>query len=81
MKKIDFLFFDAGGGHRAAAMALQSVIAEQQRPWDVRLVNAQELLDPIEEANQFLAVMICHDDMNSGGKPLFLTCSISRGPK
>ena len=48
MKKIDFLFFDAGGGHRAAATALQSVITEQQRPWDVRLVNAQELLDPLD---------------------------------
>jgi UDP-N-acetylglucosamine:LPS N-acetylglucosamine transferase len=48
VKKIDFLYFDAGGGHRAAATALQSVIEQQGRPWDVRLVNAQELLDPLD---------------------------------
>ena len=45
---IDFIFFDAGGGHRAAATALKSVIDRQQRPWPVRLVNLQELLDPID---------------------------------
>ena len=29
MKKLDFLFFDAGGGHRAAAYALHQVMEEQ----------------------------------------------------
>jgi hypothetical protein len=46
--KIDFLYFDAGGGHRAAATALKSVIDEQNRPWEIRLVNLQELLDPLD---------------------------------
>jgi UDP-N-acetylglucosamine:LPS N-acetylglucosamine transferase len=46
--KIDFLYFDAGGGHRAAATALKSVIDEQHRPWEIRLVNLQELLDPLD---------------------------------
>ncbi len=46
--KIDFLYFDAGGGHRAAATALKSVIEEQKRPWQIRLVNLQELLDPLD---------------------------------
>jgi UDP-N-acetylglucosamine:LPS N-acetylglucosamine transferase len=46
--KIDFLYFDAGGGHRAAATALKSVIEEQKRPWEIRLVNLQELLDPLD---------------------------------
>lgn len=45
---IDFFFFDAGGGHRAAATALQSVIERQQRPWSIRLVNIQELFDEID---------------------------------
>jgi 1,2-diacylglycerol 3-beta-galactosyltransferase len=45
---VDLVFFDAGGGHRAAANALNGVIAEQQRPWNVRLVNLQELLDPLD---------------------------------
>lgn len=48
MTKIDFLYFDAGGGHRAAATALKSVIDEQNRPWEIRLVNLQELLDPLD---------------------------------
>jgi 1,2-diacylglycerol 3-beta-galactosyltransferase len=45
---IDLVFFDAGGGHRAAATALESVIAAQGRPWRTRLVNLQELLDSID---------------------------------
>ena len=48
MKKLDFLYFDAGGGHRSAANALRQVIADQQRPWEVRLVNLQEVLDPLD---------------------------------
>ncbi|HEY1754215.1 MAG TPA: glycosyltransferase [Bryobacteraceae bacterium] len=46
--KIDFLFFDAGGGHRSAATALKSVIDGQNRPWDVRMVNLQEILDSMD---------------------------------
>lgn len=48
MPRIDLVFFDAGGGHRAAANALRQVIEEQHRPWEVRLVNLQELLDPLD---------------------------------
>ncbi len=53
MTKVDFLYFDAGGGHRAAATALKAVIDEQNRPpdddeWDVRLVNLQEILGPLD---------------------------------
>jgi hypothetical protein len=50
--KVDFLYFDAGGGHRAAATALKAVIDEQKRSpdeeWDVRLVNLQEILGPLD---------------------------------
>ncbi len=45
---IDFIYFDAGGGHRAAATALKSVIEQQGRSWQVRLVNLQELLDELD---------------------------------
>ncbi len=48
MKRLDLVFFDAGGGHRAAALALRRVIEAQQRPFEVRLVNLQEVLDPID---------------------------------
>jgi 1,2-diacylglycerol 3-beta-galactosyltransferase len=45
---IDFIFFDAGGGHRAAATALKTVIEEQKIPWNVRLVNLQEVLHSLD---------------------------------
>ena len=48
MRKLDFVFFDAGGGHRSAATAVRTLIEQQRRPWDVRLVNLQELLDPLD---------------------------------
>ncbi len=48
LPKVDFLFFDAGGGHRAAATALKSLIAQQGRAWDVRMVNIQEVLDSLD---------------------------------
>src|SRR2546422_1134740 len=46
MKKLDFIFFDAGGGHRAAANALRQ--AMERRPLEIRLVNLQELLDGMD---------------------------------
>lgn len=48
MKKLDFLYFDAGGGHRSAATALEQVIAQQGRPWEIRMVNLQEQLDALD---------------------------------
>jgi UDP-N-acetylglucosamine:LPS N-acetylglucosamine transferase len=45
-KTIDLVYFNAGGGHRAAATALETVIREQGRPWEVRLVNLMKLIDP-----------------------------------
>ena len=48
MKKIDFVFFDAGGGHRSAATAVLYLAQQQSRPWQIRLVNLQELLAPID---------------------------------
>ena len=48
MKKADFLYFDAGGGHRAAANALRQVIEQERRPLEVRMVNLQEQLDSLD---------------------------------
>jgi 1,2-diacylglycerol 3-beta-galactosyltransferase len=46
MKTIDLVYFNAGGGHRSAALALQTAIREQGRDWQIRLVNLFEILDP-----------------------------------
>ncbi len=46
MITIDLVWFKAGGGHRAAAQALEQVIVAQGRPWRVRKVHLTEVLDP-----------------------------------
>ncbi len=46
MIKVDLVWFNAGGGHRAAAQALEQEILAQGRPWQVRKVNLTEVLDP-----------------------------------
>jgi UDP-N-acetylglucosamine:LPS N-acetylglucosamine transferase len=46
--KLDLIYFNAGGGHRSAAMALQAVIASARPSWQVRLVNLQEVLDELD---------------------------------
>jgi UDP-N-acetylglucosamine:LPS N-acetylglucosamine transferase len=46
VKTIDLVYFNAGGGHRAAAQALEQVMLMQGRPWRVRKVNLTEVLDP-----------------------------------
>ena len=48
MKRLDFVFFDAGGGHRSAANALKSIIEQQGRPWEVRLVDLKEILTSLD---------------------------------
>jgi glycosyl transferase family 28/monogalactosyldiacylglycerol (MGDG) synthase len=47
-RKLTIVFFDAGGGHRSAAEALKGVLESQQRPWQVQLLNLQELLDQLD---------------------------------
>ncbi len=45
-RRVSLVFFDAGGGHRAAATALAQVLAVQQPGWQVDLVQLMEVLDP-----------------------------------
>ena len=46
VKTFDLVYFNAGGGHRSAALALDAVIRDQSRPWIVRPINLMEVLDP-----------------------------------
>lgn len=43
---IDLIYFNAGGGHRASALALEAALRLQAPAWRVRLVNLFEVLDP-----------------------------------
>lgn len=56
--KITLIYFDAGGGHRAAAQALQLVIASEKKPWDVELMNLQEVLDEIDPTRKYLKIRV-----------------------
>src|SRR6202008_2615309 len=58
MKKIQILFHDAGGGHRNAAVALQAVIAQQNRPWKVDLVQFQDLTDHLDVLRKLTGIRI-----------------------
>ena len=48
LKRLELVFFDAGGGHRAAATALREVMERERRPFEIRPMNLQELLDSID---------------------------------
>jgi 1,2-diacylglycerol 3-beta-galactosyltransferase len=58
MKKIHVVFHDAGGGHRNAAVALKTVAEQQQRPWDVELVQFQELTDRFDVLRRLTGIRI-----------------------
>jgi 1,2-diacylglycerol 3-beta-galactosyltransferase len=47
-RTLDFIYFEAGGGHRSAALALESVISSAKPEWNVRLVNLQQVLDSLD---------------------------------
>jgi UDP-N-acetylglucosamine:LPS N-acetylglucosamine transferase len=48
VKRLNLLFFDAGGGHRAAANALRSTIEKRGLPFEIELINMQELLEEFD---------------------------------
>jgi UDP-N-acetylglucosamine:LPS N-acetylglucosamine transferase len=56
--RIVLVYFDAGGGHRASATALQEVIQQLHLPWQVDLLNLQELLDPIDIVRKLTRIRI-----------------------
>ncbi len=65
MEPIEFCFFDAGGGHRAAATALEMSIRSQEFSWDVRLTNLQILLDELDILKRYTGIRIedCYNNM------------------
>ena len=57
-KKVHVLFHDAGGGHRNAAVALKAVSEQQGRPWDLNLVQFQELTDHLDVLRRLTGIRI-----------------------
>jgi len=58
MKKVHIVFHDAGGGHRNAAVALQTILAQQKRPWEVDLVHFQEVTDRLDVLRRLTGIRI-----------------------
>jgi len=56
--RLRIVFFDAGGGHRNAANAIKTVIEQQQRPWQVELLNLQDLLDSIDPLQKIAKIRL-----------------------
>jgi 1,2-diacylglycerol 3-beta-galactosyltransferase len=48
LRKLTIVFHHAGGGHQSAAEALKGTLSTQADPWDVSLLDIQELLDPLD---------------------------------
>jgi 1,2-diacylglycerol 3-beta-galactosyltransferase len=48
LHKLTIVFHHAGGGHRSAAEALKATLSSQEHPWDVNVLDIQELLDPLD---------------------------------
>ena len=58
MKKIHVLFHDAGGGHRNAAVALQTVAAQQHRDWEMNLIQFQDLTNRLDVLQRLTGIQI-----------------------
>jgi 1,2-diacylglycerol 3-beta-galactosyltransferase len=48
LRKLTIVFHHAGGGHQSAADALKATLSSQEHPWDVTILDIQELLDPLD---------------------------------
>jgi 1,2-diacylglycerol 3-beta-galactosyltransferase len=46
--RIDLIYIDSGGGHRAAVNALSEAIQQRELDWDLRKVSVQDLLSSID---------------------------------
>ena len=58
MRKLTIVFHHAGGGHRSTAEALKDTLAKQEHPWEVQLLDVQELLDPLDVLRRVTGVRI-----------------------
>jgi hypothetical protein len=60
LRKLIIVFHQAGGGHRSAAEALKATLSSssQEHPWDVSVLDIQELLDPLDLIRRFTGLRI-----------------------
>ncbi len=56
--RLDLIYFDAGGGHRASATALISAARQQHRSWNINLINLRDLLEPADVIRRLTGVRV-----------------------
>jgi len=58
MKKVHVVFHDGGGGHRNAAVALETILSQQNRGWQVELIQFQDLTDQLDVLRKLTGIRI-----------------------
>ncbi len=58
MRRLQFVYHDAGGGHRAAATSLEMAIQLQQRGWEVHLLHLETILKPLDILQKYGRIRI-----------------------
>jgi hypothetical protein len=58
LRRLELVYFDAGGGHRAAANALREVMERERRPFEIQPMNLQELLDSMDVFRQLTGLRL-----------------------
>jgi 1,2-diacylglycerol 3-beta-galactosyltransferase len=58
LRKLTIVFHHAGGGHRNAAEAVRGTLTAQNDPWDVELLDIQQLLDQLDLIRRFTGIRI-----------------------
>lgn len=58
MPRIAIAYFDAGGGHRAAAKAISAILSQQPETWEVDLFNLQQSLDALDPMRRLVGVRL-----------------------
>lgn len=56
MATLDLIFFDAGGGHRAAATALKTILERDYPQLQPRLMHLRDVLDPVDIFRKLLRI-------------------------
>lgn len=56
--RVELIYFDAGGGHRASAAGLNQVLTEQFPAWQVRMVNLRDRLDSVDYLRRLTGVRL-----------------------
>src|SRR3954447_21258306 len=69
MRRAEFVFFDAGGGHRSAATALKDSVQQHDSSWNVSLLNLRDVLDPLDVFRKYTGVALqdLYNRMLAGG--------------